>query len=116
LRSGGLISDWMILTPSRGVDGFAKLCFEDSVTPINRVYPYKLPRPWSQLGPIGVSADARGRGFGGALLDTALCHLRDSGGRGCVIDWTDLVGFYARFGFKPYREYLMLIKSKLQDD
>ncbi len=116
LRAGGRISDWMILTTPRRVDGFAKLCFENSVTPINRVYPWKLPRPWGQLGPIGVSADARGKGFGGALLDAALCHLRDGGVRGCVIDWTGLVDFYARFGFKPYREYLMLIKSKLQDD
>ena len=116
LRGGGRISDWMILTTASGVEGFAKLCFEDSVTPINRVYPYKLPRPWGQLGPIGVSADARGKGYGGALLDAALCHLRDRGVRGCVIDWTDLVNFYARFGFKPYREYLMLIKSKLRDD
>ncbi len=113
LRVGGCISDWIVLTTTRGVDGFAKLCFEDSISPINRVYPWKLPRPWGQLGPIGVSADARGKGYGGALLDTALCHLRDAGVRGCVIDWTDLVDFYARFGFTPYCEYAMLIKNLL---
>jgi GNAT superfamily N-acetyltransferase len=116
LRNGGRITDWMILTTPRGVDGFAKLCFEDSLTPINRVYPWKLPRPWGQLGPIGVSADARGKGYGGALLDAALCHLRDQGVCSCVIDWTDLVDFYARFGFEPYREYLMLIKNNLRDE
>ncbi|MCI0476929.1 MAG: GNAT family N-acetyltransferase, partial [Anaerolineales bacterium] len=110
LRAGGRISDWMILTTARGVDGFAKLCFEDSATPINRVYPWQLPRPWGQLGPIGVSQDTRGKGFGGALLDAALCHLRERGVRGCVIDWTDLVDFYGKFGFQPYREYAMLIK------
>jgi len=111
LRAGGRISDWMILTTRRGVDGFAKLCFEDSITPISRVYPWKLPRPWGQLGPIGVSQDTRGKGFGGALLDAALCHLRERGVRGCVIDWTGLVDFYGKFGFQPYREYAMLTKE-----
>jgi len=111
LSAGGRISDWMILTTRRGVDGFAKLCFEDSITPVNRVYPWKLPRPWGQLGPIGVSQDTRSKGFGGALLDAALCHLRECGVRGCVIDWTGLVDFYVKFGFQPYREYAMLIKT-----
>ena len=111
LRAGGRISDWMILTTRRGVAGFAKLCLEDSITPINRVYPWKLPRPWGQIGPIGVSQDTRGKGFGGALLDAALCHLRERGVRGCVIDWTGLVDFYGKFGFQPYREYAMSIKE-----
>ena len=111
LRAGGRIADWMILRTPRGVDGFARLCFEDSIMPINRVYPWKLPRHWGQLGPIGVRADARGKGYGRALLDAALCHLRDQGVRGCVIDWTDLTDFYARFGFERYREYSMWLKN-----
>ena len=116
LRASGRISDWMILTDTRGVDGFAKLCFEDSVTPLNRVYPWKLARPWGQLGPIGVSADTRGNGYGSALLDASLCHMRERGVRGCVIDWTGLVDFYAQFRFKPYRQYAVLIKNKLQNE
>jgi predicted N-acetyltransferase YhbS len=72
---------------------------------------HRLPRPWGQLGPIGVSQDTRGKGYGGALLDAGLRYLRDQGVRGCVIDWTDLVDFYGKFGFKPYRKYQMLIKT-----
>jgi GNAT superfamily N-acetyltransferase len=111
LGSGGRIADYLVLIATRGVDGFARLTFEDSERPIERFYPHALPRPWGQLGPLGVSADTRGKGFGGALLDAALCHLRDQGVRGCVIDWTDLVDFYARFGFQPYHEYIMLLKN-----
>ncbi len=55
-------------------------------------------------------------GFGGALLDAALRHLSDRRVRGCVIDWTGLVDFYAKFGFKPYRQYVVLIKSALRND
>jgi len=110
LRAHGRISDYIVLITERGIDGFARLTFEDSERPIERYYMHALPRPWGQLGPIGVSADCRGRGYGGVLLDASLCHLRDRGVRGCVIDWTGLVDFYAKFGFKPYRQYAMLLK------
>ncbi|HEX7593915.1 MAG TPA: GNAT family N-acetyltransferase [Anaerolineae bacterium] len=116
LRQKGRLSDYLLLLTHRGIDGFAHLTFEHSLYPMDRFYPHRLPRPWAQLGPIGVSADARGKGFGGALLDAALRHLRDRGVRGCVIDWTEFTDFYAKFGFKPYRQYLVLIKSALRND
>jgi predicted N-acetyltransferase YhbS len=72
---------------------------------------HAFARPWGQLGPIGVSKDVRGKGYGGCLLDASLLHLHMRGIRGCVIDWTDLVNFYGKFGFKPYREYAMLGKE-----
>ncbi len=111
LRERGSMSDYQLLITQRGVDGFARVTFEDSERPIERFYLHRLPHPWGQLGPIGVSADVRGKGFGGALLDASLYHLRDQGVRGCVIDWTGLVDFYGKFGFTPYRKYAMLIKS-----
>ncbi len=111
LRQPGRISDYMLWLTERGIDGFARLTFEDSERPIDRYYMHRLPRPWGQLGPIGVSADTRGKGFGGALLDAGLVHLCDQGVRGCVIDWTGLVDFYGKFGFMPYREYQMLVKQ-----
>ncbi len=111
VRERGRWSDYIVLFTERGVDGFARLTFEDSERPIERFYPQRLPRPWGQLGPLGVSKDVRGKGYGGALLDAALSHLRDRGVRGCVIDWTGLVDLYGKFGFKPYRWYTMMLKA-----
>lgn len=105
------ISDYMVLWTERGIDGFCRLTFEDSTLPIERFYPYQLARPWGQVGPIGVSADQRGRGFGAALLDASLRRLHNNGVNGCIIDWTTLLAFYAHFGFAPYREYLRLSKE-----
>ncbi|MCB0060511.1 MAG: GNAT family N-acetyltransferase, partial [Caldilineaceae bacterium] len=82
------LTDFMLLWTERGVDGFCRLTFEDSPRPIERYYPYTLPRPWGQLGPIGVSADCRGQGFGAAVLDAGLRRLHNNGVNGCVIDWT----------------------------
>jgi predicted N-acetyltransferase YhbS len=111
VREAGRMSDYMLLWTGRGVDGFARLTFEDSERPIERFHMRHLPRPWGQLGPIGVSDDCRGQGYGGALLDAGLRRLRECSVRGCVIDWTSLVDFYGKFGFKPYRQYAMLLKS-----
>jgi len=111
LKEHGRLSDYVLLWTERSVDGFARLTFEDSERPIERFYMRRLPRPWGQLGPIGVSDDCRGKGYGGALLDAGLRLLRDCGVRGCVIDWTRLVDLYGKFGFKPYRQYRMLLKS-----
>jgi GNAT superfamily N-acetyltransferase len=110
IAEGGRISDYMVLWTERGIDGCCVLTFEDSLHPIERFYPYRLPRPWGQLGSIGVSEDRRGRGYGAALLDAGLRRLHNNGVNGCIIDWTDLLDFYAKFGFAPYRRYLILSK------
>ena len=108
LADGGRISDFMLLWSERGVDGCCLLTFPDSTRPLERFYPYQLPKPWGQLGSIGVSADRRGQGFGATLLDAGLRRLHNNGVNGCVIDWTTLTEFYGKFGFAPYRTYVML--------
>lgn len=104
------LADYMVLWTERGIDGFCRLTFADSPRPIEQFYPYQLPRPWGQLGPIGVSADRRGMGFGAAVLDAGLRRLHNNGVNGCIIDWTTLIEFYGAFGFQPHREYKPLTK------
>ncbi len=106
------LSDYMLLWTERGVDGFCQLTFEDSRRPIERYFPYQLPRHWGQLGPIGVSAEQRGQGYGAALLDTSLRRLYNNGINGCVIDWTTHLALYGKFGFTPYHEYIQLKKQQ----
>lgn len=110
LHDGGRISDFMLLLTADGVDGFCQLTFEDSLRPLDRYFMHRLPRPWGQLGPIGVSQACRGMGYGATLLDAGLRRLCADGVAGCVIDWTHLLEFYGRFGFRPYRRYEMLTK------
>ncbi len=108
LEEGGRISDFMLLWTEEGVQGSCHLTFEDSGNPIDRFFPYDLPRPWAQLGSIGVGAHLRGQGLGLYLLDAGLRRLHNSGINGCVIDWTTLLSFYAKCGFRPYRKWALL--------
>lgn len=68
-------------------------------------------REMAALGPIGVSPELRGRGMGLALLVRALEQLRDWGATETVIDWTDLLDFYARCGFHPWLRYRLARKD-----
>jgi len=101
----------MLLWTEEGVEGACKLTFEDSAWSLGRYFPYSLPRPWGQLGFIGVAESVRGQGMGLFLLDAGLRRLRDNGVNGCVIDWTDLLDFYGKAGFAPYHKWAVLWKK-----
>ena len=49
--------------------------------------------------------------MGLAFLDAGLHYLHSRGVAGCVIDWTGIVDFYGKFGFKPSRAYWMFGKT-----
>ena len=110
LQQGGRISDFVILRQAGRIEGFAWLTFPDSARPLDRVYPQRLPKLRGHLGPVGVSEHLRGLGWGGLVLQSGLMALRARGVRGCVIDWTGLLDFYGKWGFKPYRRYLFVHK------
>ena len=111
MRIGGSIGDFTILSLDGRVEGFAWTTLETSARPLDRYHPVGLPKPWGQLGPIGVSQGVRKHGWGGLVLQAGLEHLRACGVRGCVIDWTGIIDFYGKYGFLPYRKYLPMVKK-----
>lgn len=111
VREGGRMSDYIILLEAGRVEAFCLTTREDSLRPIDRFYLNGLPRPWGQAGPLGTAAGARGKGYAARVINAALADLHAAGVRGCIIDWTDLVDFYARFGFRPWRAFLPLRKA-----
>jgi len=109
-KNGNRASDFLLLHANDEVHGFCRLTFADSERPIERFYPQRLSQPWGQFGPLGLSKAARGHGLGGYLIDVAALHMQSLGVEGCVIDWTSLVEFYGKFGFKVYNQYISLFK------
>lgn len=110
VRNGGRPSDYLLLRVNDKVEGFCRLTFIDSERPIERFFPQRLPPPWGQFGPLGLSKAVRGTGLGGYLIDAAALHMQSLGVNGCVIDWTALLELYGKFGFKVYNQYISLFK------
>jgi predicted N-acetyltransferase YhbS len=117
-RVGGMMSEFNLLWRQESgraayVDGFCRIRrrWRYGVEPLDRYFMHRLPTPWGQLGPIGVGLKSRGQGLGAALIDFGLRRLRSYRVRGCVIDWTTLLDYYGRFGFKPFRAYRVLLKN-----
>ena len=102
------LGDVQLLLVAGRVEGFAYTqCFDRSREPVSGcVWSQALGERWCGLGPIGVSKAVRGTGLGGALLCKSLERLAARGGRTCAIDWTTLVDFYGKYGFRVSREYL----------
>jgi GNAT superfamily N-acetyltransferase len=111
LSEGGRLSDLIVLRTQQGMKGMCWTTFEDSYNPIEHFFPNGMEHPWGHLGSIGIAADSRGLGLAGVMIDYALRRLQSLGVDGCIIDWTELLDFYAKFGFKPYRQYLFLGKE-----
>ncbi len=111
VRTGERLTDYQVLWAGGEINGMVILTFEDSPRPLDRYYLHGLPRPWGQLGTVGVSKSLRGQGYGALILDSGLRRLAATGVRGCVIDWTGLLDFYGKYGFTPYRQYHMLVKD-----
>ena len=105
LKEGGPLEDFIVLRTSHGLDAFCWITHSGSFRPLDRYFPHGLPRPWGQLGMVGVAVDRRGAGLSLKLLDGALHHLIALGVDGCIIDWTGYLSLYAKVGFRPYRCY-----------
>jgi GNAT superfamily N-acetyltransferase len=111
VNNGGRAADFLLLRVYGEVHGFCRLTLTDSERPIERFYPQRLPQPWGQFGPLGLSRAVRGQGLGGYLIDAATLHMQSLGVDGCVVDWTSLVDLYGKFGFKVYNQYVSLFKQ-----
>ncbi len=91
------------------VAGFSMTQSPQSSYPISgAVWRSHLGEDWRALGPIGLAPEWRGKGLGGDLLRSSLARMKAEGGRRCLIDWTTLVDFYGKYGFKVTRRYQMM--------
>lgn len=107
VERGGLPGDVMLALSGDQVVGFARIHTPESgqLGPASYWAP-RFPGRHGGVGPIGVAASQRGQGVGLGLLSAAIAELRERGVESGVIDWTTLVGFYGKVGFRPWTWYV----------
>lgn len=68
------------------------------------------------IGPLGVDGSVRGGGLGLGLVAAGTEFLRQQGATFATIDWTDLIDFYGRLGYKPWKSYYTGLKELNADE
>lgn len=108
LARGGAMSDVLLLKDRAGtIQGFLSMWSYASATlgPSTNWYPL-LGERFGGIGPLGIAPEVRGLHLGLALVAEGARVLQQRGVMECVIDWTTLVSFYERLGFRIWRRYL----------
>ncbi len=111
VSNGGNGSEYLIcLDQFENVCGFCKIqTFE---TPINLIgYSLTWRKRFDRIGgvgPLGVDKDYRHKNIAYNLLVSAINELIDRNCQKAIIDWTNLMELYRKFGFEIWKSYTYL--------
>lgn len=106
-RDGGAAHDLIIAVEGGEVIGFCHTADRHSRWLLPSTYWHPLlGENYGGLGPVGLAAAHRKRGLGLALTALAVADLQRRGVSRMGIDWTTLIGFYEKLGFKVWKRYL----------
>ena len=114
-EKGGTGREFVVLKKNKQIIGFCRI--NDDLSPFIAQNVY-----WSPLfndvlggvGPLGVDQEQRKQGYGLAIVEAGIAHLRERGINKIVIDWTGLVDFYGKLGYKPWKTYLKYTQKQLE--
>ena len=113
LECGGEGKEYLIGLDGEKVCAFAKLGFPNTPT---KLISYSLT--WRDkfdflggIGPLGVDKSYRGQSIGYDLVAKATNTLLENGAGNIIIDWTNLLDFYRKFGYEVYKTYEYLQKN-----
>ncbi len=112
LEQGYNIGDVTVLAAEGKIEGFLMTYWAGSRVLGPGVYWHVEKAQWGGIGPLGISPSVRGNGAGLGLVAAGMSHLYHTRqARMCRIDWTKLVDFYARLGFRPVQRYERFAKK-----
>jgi len=111
-RIPGGIEDYWLLWYQNNPAGFVRTNISESAYMGSNVnWGSQWGKYYCGLGPIGIAADFRGKGWGIYLMIRVIQAFQQQGYCHMIIDWTTLVDYYAKLGFKPWIEYIILYKN-----
>ena len=112
-ESGGEGKEYLLGLDGDKIIAFAKIGYPDTPT---KLISYSLT--WRDkfdsiggIGPLGVDKSYRGQGIGHDIVAYATNMLIKYGAGNIIIDWTNLLDFYRKFGFEVWKTYDYLQKN-----
>ncbi|GAA0336869.1 GNAT family N-acetyltransferase [Bacillus carboniphilus] len=111
-KKGGTGREFAVIKKQEKIIGFCRI--NDNQSPFIAQNVYWAPLFDEELGgvgPLGVDPNERKKGYGLAIVEAGIAFLRQRGINKIVIDWTGLVDFYGKLGYKPWKTYTPYSKS-----
>lgn len=105
-KKGGTGREFVVLKKNDEILGFSRI--NDSRSPIiaqNVYWSSLFSEELGGIGPLGIDPAERGKGYGLAIVQGAIAHLRKRKINQIVIDWTGLVSFYDKLGYREWKSY-----------
>ncbi len=114
MKNGGTGHEYMIcLDENKKVLGFCKVCDKNTPLVLNGYsmnFYSRFERP-AGIGPLGVDINHRKLNIANNILKTIINELIDLGSTDIIIDWTNLMHIYQKYGFETWKAYTYVYKE-----
>ena len=114
VTNGGTGYEYMICINEDGmVCGFCKVCGKDTPIILNgySMNFYDRFEYLSGIGPLGVDINYRKLNIANNILKTIINELLVNGTTHIIIDWTNLMHIYQKYGFEIWKSYTYIYKE-----
>ncbi|MET3293204.1 UNVERIFIED_CONTAM: putative N-acetyltransferase YhbS [Brevibacillus sp. OAP136] len=111
-RRGGVGREFVVLEKEGEIIGFCRI--NDAHSPFiaqNVYWADLMGESYGGIGPLGVDPVHRQKGYGLAVVQAGIAFLRERGVTSIVIDWTTLVSFYEKLGYRSWKQYAKYSKD-----
>jgi predicted N-acetyltransferase YhbS len=112
---GGTGREFVLAAAGNEIVGFCRINDRESPTVAASMHWADLhPGRCGGIGPLGVAAEQRGRGWGIGVLQAAVSELHNRGVDTILIDWVadGTTAFYGKLGFRVWKRNELLSKQR----
>lgn len=106
-ENSGTGREFVILKKAGSIIGFCRI--NDDTSPVigpNVYWSPRYPGEHGGVGPLGIEASERKRGYGLFIVEAGIHYLRERAVDSILIDWTSLIDFYGKLGYEICIRYI----------
>lgn len=96
--------------------GFLRIASVEDKYLVNGLNTYKRYNKLYAIGPLGIKEAYHHKGYGKELVQFAIHYAFEKGASDCVVDWTGLVEFYKKCGFKEISDTFTLYEFQKEGE
>lgn len=108
--------NFIYLKEQEEVIGFVRITSCKDTYLVNGLNTYKRYHTLYAIGPLGIKESYQHKGYGKEIVQFALHHAFKNGASDCIVDWTGLIEFYKKCGFKEICDIFTLYEFQIKGE